>query len=83
MRNGNLLINRHRVSIKQEKFEDLLYAVYLHPTILYLTLKILLWRKKKENPIPSGSVVKNPPSVQKTWRHGFIPWVGKIPWRRK
>ena len=26
-----------------------------------------------------GSVVKNPPSR----RHGFDPWVGKIPWRKK
>ena len=27
-----------------------------------------------------GSVVKNPPAVL---RHGFDPWVGKIPRRRK
>ena len=26
-----------------------------------------------------GSVVKNPSSSR---RHGFYPWVGKIPWRR-
>ena len=30
----------------------------------------------------SGSAVKNLPSVQETQRDGFIPWVGKIPWRR-
>ena len=29
---------------------------------------------------PGGSVVKNPPAMQ---GHGFDPWVGKIPWRRK
>ena len=27
-----------------------------------------------------GSVVKNPSSSR---RHGFYPWVGKIPWRRE
>ena len=33
---------------------------------------------------PGGSVVKNPPAKQKTRRrHGFNPWVGNIPWRRK
>ena len=32
---------------------------------------------------PSGSVVKNPPAMQETWRHGFDPWDRKILWRRK
>ena len=32
---------------------------------------------------PGGSVVKNLPAVQETWRHRFNPWVRKIPWRRK
>ena len=32
---------------------------------------------------PSGSVVKNPPAIQETWRHGFDPWVGKTLWRRE
>ena len=33
---------------------------------------------------PGGSVVKNPPSnVNRCRRHGFDPWVRKIPWRRK
>ena len=32
---------------------------------------------------PGGSVVKNPPAVQKTWRQEFHPWVRKIPWSRK
>ena len=32
---------------------------------------------------PSGSAIRNPPALQETWRHGFDPWVGKIPWRRK
>ena len=31
---------------------------------------------------PSDSMVKNLPAVQKTQRHRFNPWVGKIPWRR-
>ena len=31
--------------------------------------------------LPGGSVVKNPPANSKT--HGFDPWVGKMPWRRK
>ena len=30
--------------------------------------------------VPGGSVVKNPPAVQ---RLGLNPWVGKIPWRRE
>ena len=31
-----------------------------------------------------GSVVKNPPCQRKRCRrHGFDPWVGKIPWRSK
>ena len=32
---------------------------------------------------PGGAVVKNMPT--NTWNtiHGFSPWVGKIPWRRK
>ena len=32
---------------------------------------------------PGGSVVKNLPAMQETWRHRFNPWVRKIPWRRK
>ena len=28
-------------------------------------------------------VVKNPPTNARRRRHGFDPWVGKIPWRRK
>ena len=28
---------------------------------------------------PGGSVVKNPPAMQETWRHGFNHWVKKIP----
>ena len=27
-------------------------------------------------------MVKNPPAIQETQRHGFNPWLGKIPWRR-
>ena len=33
---------------------------------------------------PAGSVVKNAPAMQETCRrHGFNPWVRKIPWSRK
>ena len=33
---------------------------------------------------PGGSAEKNPPAMQEMYRrHGFDPWVGKIPWRRK
>ena len=33
---------------------------------------------------PAGSVVKNPPAVRETCRrHGFDPWVRKLPWWRK
>ena len=32
---------------------------------------------------PCSSVVKNPSATQETWRQGFNPWVGKLPWRRK
>ena len=33
---------------------------------------------------PGGSVVKNPPAnAEDTGRHGFDPWVSKIPWSRK
>ena len=28
-------------------------------------------------------VVRNPPACRRHKRHGFDPWVGKIPWRRK
>ena len=31
---------------------------------------------------PGGSVVKNPSACQ-CRRHGFHPWVGKIPWRQE
>ena len=31
---------------------------------------------------PDGSVVKNPPAMQKTQEMWVNPWVGKIPWRR-
>ena len=48
------------------------------------------WKKKKnkltpiiDNGFPGGSVVKNLQSVCPCRRHGFHPWVGKIPWRRK
>ena len=27
--------------------------------------------------------VKNIPTVLETWRPGFDPWVGKLPWRRE
>ena len=27
-------------------------------------------------------VVKNPPTNAAYTRHGFSPWIGKIPWRR-
>ena len=33
---------------------------------------------------PGGSVVKNAPAMKETCRrHGFIPWVRKVPWSRK
>ena len=33
---------------------------------------------------PGGSGVKNPPAnAGRHRRHGFHPWVGKMPWRRK
>ena len=33
---------------------------------------------------PADSVIKNPPAVQETCRrHGFDPWVRKLPWWRK
>ena len=28
-------------------------------------------------------MVKNPPANARDMSHGFDPWVGKIPWRRK
>ena len=41
-------------------------------------------RQRKTNiSFPGGSVVKNLPSMQETWRHWFDPWVRKNPWRRK
>ena len=33
--------------------------------------------------LPSGSEVKNPPTMQRCKRRWFHPWVWKIPWRRK
>ena len=27
--------------------------------------------------------IKNPPTMQETRRHGFDPWIRKIPWRKK
>ena len=48
---------------------------YLHTTIQFYTTIGLPW----------WLIGKNPPSVQesqKTWVHGFSPWVGKILWRR-
>ena len=33
---------------------------------------------------PGGSAVKHPPSMWEICRrHGFDPWVRKIPWRKK
>ena len=32
---------------------------------------------------PSGSMVKNPPAMQKIQKPRFDPWVRKIPWKRK
>ena len=32
--------------------------------------------------LPGDSVTKNPAAVQESRRHGFDPWVRKIPWRR-
>ena len=50
-----------------------------------------LWRKRFGvimssilNVHPGASVVKNPPAMQEMHRtHGFSPWAGKIPWRKK
>ena len=50
-----------------------------------------LWRKRFGvimssilNVPPGASVVKNPPAMQEMHRtHGFSPWAGKIPWRKK
>ena len=32
---------------------------------------------------PGGPDVRNPPANVETQRHGFDPWVRKIPWCRK
>ena len=34
-------------------------------------------------PFPGDPVVKNLIAMQGTWRWRFLPWVRKIPWRRK
>ena len=45
--------------------------------------KLYIYIKKLNRGFPGGSVVKNPPAMQETsGRHGFDPWVRKIPWRR-
>ena len=56
-----------------------------------LVLSLFLGKEKAEERVkvlmfylrgfPGGSVVKNPPANNR--RHGFSPWVEKIPWRRK
>ena len=33
--------------------------------------------------VSGGSMVKNLPACRSHRRHGFDPWVGKIPWRRE
>ena len=40
-------------------------------------------QRKTSISFPDGSVVKNLPLMQETWRHWFDPWVRKNPWRRK
>ena len=32
---------------------------------------------------PDGAVIRNLPANRRRKRHGFNPWVGKIPWSRK
>ena len=32
--------------------------------------------------LPSGTAVKNMPANARDMRHGFSPWVRKLPWRR-
>ena len=43
-----------------------------------MSWKFLLWRMASQVAL----VVKNLPANKGDKRHGFKPWVGKIPWRR-
>ena len=37
----------------------------------------------EEEGLPGGPDIRNPPANVETQRHGFDPWVRKIPWCRK
>ena len=51
-------------------------------TLVALALALALCFSQELVPgFPDGSVVKNPLANSKA--HGFDPWVGKMPWRRK
>ena len=41
------------------------------------------WKALNILEFPYVSALKNPPAVRRCRGHGFNPWAGKIPWRRK
>ena len=70
-----LLLNIHKLCQGFEPSQNLL--------MLFAACNMNYCILQNSGGFPGGSVVKNLPAMQETWRHRFNPWVGKIPWRRK
>ena len=65
-----------------DKFEDLVLLLS-GPSLKSYYFSYLNKQSIGRWGFPCGSAVKNLPLMQEIQRHGFDPWVGKIPWRRK
>ena len=47
------------------------------------TLIVIIWKYPNYQSFPGGATGKEPPcQYRRLKKHGFDPWVGKIPWRR-
>ena len=62
---------------------DLAACLRIMNTSKYSQDSLRTWKSVNILEVPYVSVLKNLPAVWRCRRHGFKPWVGKIPWRRK
>ena len=74
----------HRMPGKVQAYTGLLREVVSSPDLGGFHSSFLFCCTMQQVGVPGGAVVKNlPDNVGRCKRHGFYPWVGKIPWRRK
>ena len=62
---------------------DLAACLRIMNTSKYSQDSLCSWKSVNILEFTYVSALKSPPAVWRCRRHGFKPWVGKIPWRRK